>query len=106
MEIIGRIELKALLDGPEEVRLVFALGSDAFRAARIPGSETFTSRQAIVAALSPADNIVVYSADERCPGSAYAYYVLKRAGFARVRRYAGGLADWRQAGYPLAGDAV
>ena len=45
--------------------------------------------------------IVVYCADAQCSASIYAYYSLERAGYRRVRRYPGGIADWEAAGYPL-----
>jgi rhodanese-related sulfurtransferase len=31
---------------------------------------------------------------------------LTRMGYNKIRRYAGGIADWEQAGYPLEGDFV
>ena len=35
-----------------------------------------------------------------------AYRALLEAGYQHVRRYAGGLSDWRAAGYPLEGSTV
>jgi 3-mercaptopyruvate sulfurtransferase SseA len=40
-----------------------------------------------------------------CVASIYAYRLLEREGFLRVRRYAGGIADWEDAGYPVERDA-
>ena len=57
-------------------------------------------------ALDPAEEIIVYRAHVHCPASIRAYRLLERSGYTRVRRYAGGIADWEEAGYPLAGDLV
>jgi rhodanese-related sulfurtransferase len=101
---ITREELIALLDADAPIRLVMALGPGRFTAAHIPGSETFTSVEEGLAALSPADDIVVY-----CTGghaSILACRLLEQHGYRHVRRYAGGLADWDAAGLPLDGDGV
>jgi 3-mercaptopyruvate sulfurtransferase SseA len=49
---------------------------------------------------------VVYCSNEDCIASQAAYRLLERHGYPNVRRYAGGLADWEAAGYPLEGDMV
>jgi 3-mercaptopyruvate sulfurtransferase SseA len=36
-----------------------------------------------------------------CPASIRAYYFLEQRGYGRVRRFAGGIADWEAAGYRL-----
>jgi 3-mercaptopyruvate sulfurtransferase SseA len=46
---------------------------------------------------------VVYYSDETCIASRIAYQMMTEGGYTHVRRYAGGLADWEAAGYPLEG---
>jgi rhodanese-related sulfurtransferase len=49
---------------------------------------------------------VVYCANPACPSSFNAYWKLRKLGFRNLYRYAGGLAEWYDAGYPLVGDEV
>jgi rhodanese-related sulfurtransferase len=49
---------------------------------------------------------VIYCSDEACVASQAAYRLLVDRGFENVRRYAGGLSDWEDAGYPLEGEMV
>lgn len=104
MDTITRDELVELLDTGAPIRLVMAMGPGRFGAAHIPGSETFPTVEAALAELSREQEIVVY-----CSGghaSIHASRLLIQHGYRRVRRYAGGLADWTAAGLPLAGDGV
>ena len=79
------------------------LSGFAYRTKHIPGSLHFETVEEAVTALDREDEIVVYCADVHCVASIYAYRLLEREGFRRVRRYAGGVADWEAAGYPLEG---
>jgi len=45
--------------------------------------------------------IVVYCTDLACTGSALAAKLLEDRGYRNVLRYAGGLADWADAGLPV-----
>ncbi len=45
--------------------------------------------------------IVVYCASFECRASPAAARKLEELGYTRVLEYEGGLADWRDAGYPL-----
>jgi rhodanese-related sulfurtransferase len=49
---------------------------------------------------------VVYCSNPACSASILAYQGLVARGYRNVRRYAGGLLDWEDAGYPLEGEAV
>lgn len=106
IETIDREELKAKIDRGDDFKLVMALNDWAFRAMRIPGSIRFGSAEEALATLAPEDEIVVYCSDEACVGSQFAYRALREHGYAKVRRYAGGLSDWAEAGYSLEGDRV
>jgi len=79
------------------------LSAFAYRSKHIPQSLWFETVDEAAAALERDEEIVVYCADVHCPASIRAYRFFERAGFTRVRRYAGGVADWEAAGYPLAG---
>ena len=103
IETISRDELKAKLDRGDDFRLVMALNEWAYNALHIPGSVRFDSIEQALTTLRPDEEIVVYCSDEACVGSQYAYKGLKDHGYEHVRRYAGGLSDWVEAGLPLEG---
>ena len=101
MRLITRDELRAKLRRGDDFRLVMTLPEHAFRAKHIPRSLHFPTLDDAVAELDPSEEVVVYCADAHCAASIYAYRHLEREGYAHVRRYAGGIADWEAAGYPL-----
>jgi rhodanese-related sulfurtransferase len=101
MNLITREELRAKLDRGDEFALVMTLSDFAYRAKHIPTSLHFDTAEDMLGTLDPGQEIVVYCADAHCPASIYAYGVLEQAGYGRVRRYAGGMADWEAARYPI-----
>jgi rhodanese-related sulfurtransferase len=103
---IGRDELKAKLDAKAPLKLVMALNRWAYDAKRIPGSLHFDTPDELYAALKPDDEIVVYCSHVDCLSSVALYRDLLRRGYRNVRRYAGGLLDWEDAGLPLEGSFV
>jgi rhodanese-related sulfurtransferase len=100
---ISREELKAKLDGGEPFKLIMALNRWAFDSKHIPGSLHFDSPQDLYAAVRPEDEVVVYCSQVDCLSSVAMYRDLVRRGYQNVRRYAGGLMDWEDAGLPLEG---
>jgi rhodanese-related sulfurtransferase len=106
MNVISREELHRKLERHEEFRLVMTLSAFAYGIKHIPGSLHFETVEAALAALDRDEEVVVYCADVHCAASIYAYHLLEREGYRRVRRYAGGIADWEEAGYPLAQETV
>lgn len=52
------------------------------------------------------EEIVVYCSNPACSASRFAYHFLVDHGYKNVRRYAGGLLDWEDAGYPLEGEGL
>jgi rhodanese-related sulfurtransferase len=104
IETISREELKEKLDRGDNFKLVMTLHEWAFNAKRIPGSIHFNSVEAALEGLSRDDEIVVYCSNAPCVASQFAYRGLVEAGYKNVRRYAGGLADWDDAGLPFEGD--
>ena len=103
---IDRDELKAKLDANDPFKLVMALNRWAYDAKRIPGSLHFDTPDDLYAALKPDDEIVVYCSHTDCLSSVALYRDLLRRGYTNVRRYAGGLLDWEDAGLPLEGSFV
>ena len=106
MELISREELKAKLDRGDDFKLVNVLSDWAYRAKHIPGSLHINTVEQGLQQLQKDDDIVVYCSDAACVASQWAYRILKMHGYQHVRRYAGGLNDWEQAGYLLEGEMV
>ena len=106
IDTIERDELKAKLDSGADIRLVMSLQRWAYEAMHIPGSLHFDTPEMLLEALDPEDEIIVYCSDAACVGSRFAYKALVEAGYTNVRRYAGGLSDWLDAGYPLEGTSA
>ena len=106
MNLISREELKEKLDRGDDFKLAMVLGDWAFRAKHIPGSLNITTPAAAKEALDRNDEIVVYCSDVPCIASQVAYQRLVDGGYENVRRYAGGIIDWEEAGFPLEGEMV
>jgi rhodanese-related sulfurtransferase len=103
---IGRDELKGKLDRGDDFKLIMALNRWAFDAKHIPGSLHFDTPAELYAAVEPEDEVVVYCSNIDCLSSVALYRDLVRRGYRNVRRYAGGLLDWEDAGLPLEGEFV
>jgi len=103
---ISREELKAMLDRGDAFKLVMALNRWAFEAKHIPRSLHFDTPEELYAAVHPDDEVVVYCSHVDCLASVAMYRELVRRGYGHVRRYAGGLLEWEDAGLPLEGNAV
>lgn len=103
---IDRDELKARLDRGDDFKLIMALNRWAFDAKHIPGSVHFDTPDELYAAVGPDDDVVVYCSNVDCLSSVALYRDLVRRGYRSVRRYAGGLLEWEEAGLPLEGEYV
>jgi rhodanese-related sulfurtransferase len=99
MNLITRDELRQKLERGDDCKLLMTMSATAYETKHIPSSEHFDSTEDALAALDPGEEIVVYCADVHCAASIYAYRRFEREGYARVRRYAGGVSDWEDAGY-------
>jgi rhodanese-related sulfurtransferase len=106
MNLISREELKALLESGADFKLVNCLETWMFRAKRIPGSIHFESLRPTLQSLDSETAIVVYCSNPGCTASEIVYQHLIDHGFKNTRRYAGGVADWEDAGYPLEGERI
>ena len=101
---IGRDELRTKLDN-DECTVVMGLNEWAYYAKRIPGSTYFATSDEFPT-FTLQDEIVVYGeGPDSLPGLAL-YHALVEAGYTNVQFYAGGLADWEAAGFPLEGQWV
>ena len=105
-DLIDTQELKAKLDRDDGFKVVMTLGEWEYRTTHIPGSMRISTVQEAIEALDPKDEIVLYDSGPSCPASRLAFKFLKARGYERVRRYAGGLEAWVDAGYPLEGESV
>jgi len=61
----------------------------------------FKDASEMLSALRKDDEIVIYCTNPPCLASVAAYQRLVQEGYANVRRYAGGIEDWENAGLPL-----
>ena len=106
MNLINREQLKQKLDRGDKFKLVNALGEWAFNAKHIPGSINISKIEDAKKILNPSEEIIIYCSNPSCIASIIGYQLLTRMGYKNVRRYAGGIVDWEEAGYPLEGDFV
>jgi rhodanese-related sulfurtransferase len=99
---IGRDDLQRRIDAKDpRFRLVMTLGDWEFRTKHIPSSLHFKDAGEMLSALRKDDEIVVYCTNPPCLASVAAYHRLVQEGYTNVRRYAGGIEDWENAGLPL-----
>ncbi len=103
---IGHEELKQMLDRQDDFRLVMALSEWAYQAKHIPSSLHFATSREALQSLNKEDEIVVYCSDENCIASTAFGQLLERQGYTHVLHFAGGLAEWELAGYPLEGEWI
>jgi rhodanese-related sulfurtransferase len=101
---ISRDELKETLDRANDLRLIWPSTAGRSNAKHIPGSIHFDTPDELYAAVGQDDDIVVYCSHVDCLSSVALYRDLVRRGYRNVRRYAGGLLDWEDAGLPLVGE--
>ena len=103
VETISRDELREKIDRGDDMRLIMALNRWAYDAKHIPGSLHFDTPDELYAAVHPDDDVIVYCSHVDCLSSVALYRDLRARGYPHVRRYAGGLLDWEDAGLPLDG---
>ena len=106
MELISREELKEKLNRKDDFKLAMVLGDWQFRAMHIPGSVNISTPEIAHEMLDLDDEIVVYCSNPACYASIIAYNKLTAHGYKHVRRYAGGISDWEEAGYTVEGEMV
>lgn len=101
---ITRDQLHLVLADPRAV-LLEALPEAAYRGGHLPGARWFPHDRAreLAATVAPRkdDPVIVYCASATCQNSTVAARALAALGYQDVRVYAGGKADWIDAGLPL-----
>jgi rhodanese-related sulfurtransferase len=101
---ISRTELQPLVEAGA-VTLVEALPAEYYEQGHLPGAINIPHDEvrALAPSLLPDKDapIVVYCASGPCPNSGIATHVLLKLGYANVRDYVEGKADWVEAGLPL-----
>lgn len=100
---ISRKALKRKIDHGDDIRLVDARNSDSFKEEHIKGAISLPVSEVEERAeklLGKSDEIIVYCSSFACPASADEVKKLKQMGFRNVKHYAGGIEDWKKAGYP------
>lgn len=106
MKLISCMELKEKLDRNDDFKLVMTFHEGAFRAKHIPGSINVYSEESAKGVIEPSDEIVIYCVNKGCVASISTYRKLSEQGFTNLRRFAGGLEEWDEMGFPLEGDQV
>ena len=106
MNVISKEELYEKIKRGDEFRLIMALDRNAYDQMHIPGSLHFENMVEAAEQIDPGEEVIVYCSNPLCPVSVQAYRTLERRGYTNVYRYAGGLTEWLEAGYPLQGSQV
>lgn len=107
VEEITASDLKDIIDRGEKIKLIMTFHAWAYEAKHIPGSlRATTMEEGQALGLAPSDEIVLYCVNRSCQASVHAYVMLYQAGFKNIRRFAGGLQAWEEAGYPLEGSDI
>ncbi len=105
VQTITREDLKAKLDQGATVTLVEALPAKYYEDKHLPGAINMPHDQVDALALQllpdKAAEIVVYCASAPCQNSGIAARRLAELGYANVRDYHEGKADWIEAGLPV-----
>jgi len=101
MKTLNAIEVKNRISQNSKVHLVNTLDVNAFQKAHIPRSLNITSMQVAGQLFEKDDEIIVYCSDTTCMASYYAYIQLEQAGYTNIWRFAGGLREWSENGFPL-----
>ncbi len=101
MKTLSATEVKKMIKQNSKVYLVNALSANAFKKAHIPNSLNIVSMDAASQIFAKNDEIIVYCSDINCMASYYAYKQLEQAGYTNIWRFAGGLREWSEKGFPL-----
>lgn len=109
-ESISVLALKELVDGSEPFVLVDVLPPEHFMLVHIPGAANACVYEIIFAehmdriTTNHAASIVVYGGGEGSLDAVCAAEKLRRMGFNDISIFHGGIPEWHEAGYALAGD--
>ncbi|MBI5888319.1 MAG: rhodanese-like domain-containing protein [Deltaproteobacteria bacterium] len=108
LKTITSKQLKKLMDSITDVTVVNVLGRAAFEQGHIHGSINIPVDEIETEALKLLDRdetIVVHCTNDACSASETAGEKLQKMGFKDVRRFKGGIEEWKQSGFSLEGQA-
>ncbi len=103
---IDRVELKRRLDRGDDFVLIEVLTPEDYASGHLPGAVNIPLAEighTTKERYSLDRELIVYCGSFQCQASPQAAEKLERLGFRNVWDYAGGKADWVEAGYPLEG---
>ena|SRR3972149_9432318 len=106
MDHISAEKLKKDIDARKEITVVNVMDKESFQDCRIPSSINIPYKGDMHKAVEGWDEdsyIVVYCASQECNASKEAFKKLSAMGFSNVYRYAGGMQEWKEKGYPTEG---
>ena len=110
MENIDRESLQKKVESGADFVLVDALSPMSFAAAHLPGAINLTPGWVDERARRRIPDfdteVVVYCQGLDCDSSVQVANRLAELGYRKIRHYAGGVDDWRDAGLPLEGGRV
>ena len=98
---IGVGEVVSKLERGDEFAFVMAMDQRRFETAHIAGSISYDTFEGGLATMDRSTEIVLYCTNAACVASKLRAAMLVEAGFTKVARFSGGLADWHAAGLPI-----
>lgn len=105
MRTITRDELKKKFDNDDDFVLLEALSRDEFEKGHLPNARHLPPEKAKEKASQLIPNkttpVVAYCSGPDCDASLKTARTLHEMGYENVRRYEGGKAEWKQAGYRM-----
>jgi rhodanese-related sulfurtransferase len=103
MRKITRDELKGMIERKEHFVLIDARTHEGFDKEHIPGANSIPAdhmEKELVNDIKKDETIVTYCSSFACESSTIAAKKLEKYGYKKVIDFKGGLADWKEAGYP------
>jgi rhodanese-related sulfurtransferase len=107
MKTLTRKELKKMLERKEDFVLINVLSGESFEAEHIPGSINIPldapgfDKKVKASVPDRKKKIVVHCSSFQCMASTAATERILQMGYADVKDFKGGLADWKDAGYAV-----
>jgi rhodanese-related sulfurtransferase len=107
MKSIRARELKDMMERRDDLQVINVLERDAFEKEHVPGSTNVPlSRDDFARAVEQQvgaqdGTVVVYCSSKECTASPKAARKLTEAGFSDVIHFAGGMAEWKTAGFDV-----
>jgi rhodanese-related sulfurtransferase len=109
VQTLSREELEKLLAAAPRPLVLDVLPAADFCAGHLPGARSLPvaglERAAARLLSDTSADIIVYGAGPACESALVAAQKLATMGYTRVRLFAGGKSEWRDAGLPLEADA-